>query len=304
MKERTSHRRAYLAGTSAALLAGVVGISLLFGGDQSGVVSGAGSDAPVEPVAAQDSPQSLPDMAEFSATLEEIELTLSERSAQLKDLENLIEIRRTELEQLEVLLAEKGIELQEIMAALRSADYAALVHLDEKMGAFGDAMDDPLRTTVQSGANDGGAEGPALSADVRKIGEIIHKARIEANPNAPSTTESMLVEILFEVGSSDLTIGGQTRAMVAAQAITEMQLQAVRIEAHSDTVGPSDVNDRLSVARAQAVARIFHQAGVPESAIQIVAMGEDPGGLPVATPDGTSEPLNRIVGVYPISLTN
>lgn len=316
MKQGTSRKLAYLANGGAAVCAVIIGTVLYINNTQSDDPSSTPADQQVAAAVASATPgteaaQVIADpatrseeLATRTRQLDEIELQISERSAELEDLENLIEDRRFQLKEIEATLAKKGIELDKVVSALRTADYQMLATLDEKMQDFMGSDADIVPAKLGPGAPGAGMPSATLNADIRKIGEIIQKARVDANPAANSATESLLVEIHFEVGSADLSIGGQTRAMAAAQVISEMSLQAIRIEAHSDTTGPAEVNTRLSAERAEAVARVFAEAGIPNSAIQIVAMGEDPEGLPVATPDGTPEPLNRTVGVYPIALTN
>ena len=83
-----------------------------------------------------------------------------------------------------------------------------------------------------------------------------------------------------------------------------MSTDDLTLEKLTDTVGAADANAALARARAEAVARVFTEAGLPADAIEIAALGEAPDTLPVVTPDGTAEPLNRSVGIYPVSLTN
>jgi outer membrane protein OmpA-like peptidoglycan-associated protein len=45
------------------------------------------------------------------------------------------------------------------------------------------------------------------------------------------------------------------------------------------------------------VAEALAAAGVPPEAITVAVHGEDPAGLPVPTPDGVPEPLNRCVEI-------
>jgi outer membrane protein OmpA-like peptidoglycan-associated protein len=56
---------------------------------------------------------------------------------------------------------------------------------------------------------------------------------------------------------------------------------------------------RLSRARAEAVAAVLVAAGVPADLIDVEAFGETEDMLPVPTPPGVSEPLNRCVGIFP-----
>ncbi|MEM8571158.1 MAG: OmpA family protein [Pseudomonadota bacterium] len=260
-----------------------------------------------------------------SKAVDELQSVIAERSKELAALDDLIAERQGELAGLEAMLAEKGLELRGIMDAIRTRNREMLDIIDNKIqkamapdaeAHLVTAAADPIaalesdKQTVVSAPEPGQNGAPdadfsiAFEADLRKIGEIVQQARLEANPDAAPTDNRLLVRIHFEIGSSDLTIGGQTQAMAAAQVLSGMPLHAVRLEAHTDTVGPADANARLAAERADAVARILSEAGIPQEAIETKAYGEDRTGLPVMTPDGTPEPLNRSVSVYPVALTN
>ena len=79
------------------------------------------------------------------------------------------------------------------------------------------------------------------------------------------------------------------------------RISAIRVTGHTDTTGPASVNLELSRARAQAVADLFVEAGLPRDRIEIAPMGETASVLPIPTDDGVSEPLNRCVGIFAVA---
>ncbi|WP_162683389.1 OmpA family protein [Rhodobacteraceae bacterium DSL-40] len=244
-------------------------------------------------------------IAEATLEVAALDTAVTERTAELDEIEALIAARQGELAGLEAALAEHGVALQQIMTALEDRDYATLTHLGERIAAGSEPEVPTPELVAATPGDDKETTGfGRYDADIAKIQEVIHEARVKANPDAIDTNDSLLMEIQFESGSATLTIGGQTRAMAAAQVMSEMDLDVIRIQAHTDTVGAADANAALARARAEAVARVFTEAGLPADAIEIAALGEAPDTLPVVTPDGTAEPLNRSVGIYPVSLTN
>ena len=64
---------------------------------------------------------------------------------------------------------------------------------------------------------------------------------------------------------------------------------------HSDTVGKPDLNEALSLKRAQAVAELLKGRGLKVDALTVESHGER--NLLVPTPDETPEPRNRRVEI-------
>jgi len=112
-----------------------------------------------------------------------------------------------------------------------------------------------------------------------------------------------LAEVLFERGSARLTAGAAERAAEAAAALVLLAPARIRLAGHSDTTGNVQSNLRLSLDRAEAVAAALVAAGVPRGQIDIEAHGQAPALLPVPTGPGVAEPLNRSVGIYPVTMT-
>lgn len=136
----------------------------------------------------------------------------------------------------------------------------------------------------------------------KRIGEGIQAeevSQIVATQSEPATpSNAPITEVHFELNSASLTPGALQRAHEAAARLQNMKFSKVRIAGHTDTTGPASRNQVLSNARAEAVADIFVQAGLPRQMIEIVGFGETHDMLPISTADGISEPLNRCVGIY------
>ena len=124
----------------------------------------------------------------------------------------------------------------------------------------------------------------------------------EAPQAAPApdaaTPDLALVQVHFETASARLTPGGRIRALAAATVLVERGPAAIRVTGHTDTTGPASINLELSRARAQAVADLLVEAGLPRDRIEVAPMGETASVLPIPTGDGVSEPLNRCAGIF------
>jgi outer membrane protein OmpA-like peptidoglycan-associated protein len=70
---------------------------------------------------------------------------------------------------------------------------------------------------------------------------------------------------------------------------------SIKISGHADATGSSQVNDRLSNARARAISGILIQKGVAASKIEVSSHGK--GNQLIPTADGVAEPRNRRVEV-------
>jgi outer membrane protein OmpA-like peptidoglycan-associated protein len=122
-------------------------------------------------------------------------------------------------------------------------------------------------------------------------------ARPAASNQAPSGP-SVNLTVNFANGSADLTPEAMATLDQLGRALSSSELASYRfrIEGHTDTVGPADMNKTLSERRAEAVVNyIVTKYGVQSSRLQAVGMGEQ--GLLVQTPPQTPEPRNRRVQV-------
>jgi outer membrane protein OmpA-like peptidoglycan-associated protein len=105
-----------------------------------------------------------------------------------------------------------------------------------------------------------------------------------------------IAEVHFDSGSAQLTPGGERRTLDAIARIRSMAPAKVRVVAFTDRVGDSAYNLVLSKERALSVAAVLERSGLPRAMVEVVGSGEE--GVPVPTPDGVPEPLNRSAGIF------
>ena len=105
-----------------------------------------------------------------------------------------------------------------------------------------------------------------------------------------------VAEVHFNSGSAQLTPGGERRTLDAIERIRSMEPAKVRVVAFTDRVGDSAYNLVLSKERALSVAAVLERTGLPREMVEVVGSGEE--GVPVPTPDGVPEPLNRSAGIF------
>ncbi len=113
---------------------------------------------------------------------------------------------------------------------------------------------------------------------------------IEAKPPLPET-----VVLNFERSGVRLVAESQRRMVELAARIRAWPAVELLVVGHTDTVGDGPFNERLGLARAQAVAAELASRGVNPLSLDLESRGERE--LLVDTPDETDEPRNRRVVV-------
>jgi OOP family OmpA-OmpF porin len=108
------------------------------------------------------------------------------------------------------------------------------------------------------------------------------------NPAAPPQVR---LPIYFEFGSASPTPEARALLEKVGEALQSSDLESFHfmVEGHTDDVGSDDYNERLSVARAHAVAAYLEGKGVSEARLRPTGKGES---SPVA-PNGTDEGRQR-----------
>lgn len=115
---------------------------------------------------------------------------------------------------------------------------------------------------------------------------------------AQQTDQGMVVSlsnVLFNTGKTTLQPGAHLELDRLASYLKDHPKQRVLIEGNTDSTGSADYNQKLSAARAQAVAQGLELRGVPQSQYRTIGLGE---AYPVASNDTSAgRQQNRRVDV-------
>lgn len=109
----------------------------------------------------------------------------------------------------------------------------------------------------------------------------------------PEPVETFI--LYFEAGTSNLTPESSPVPKQVLASIARHRSTDVRVYGHSDRVGTPEINQRLSMARAEAMRAILVDMGVAENIIRTSSHGE--GSPLVPTADEVPEPRNRRVEI-------
>jgi len=101
--------------------------------------------------------------------------------------------------------------------------------------------------------------------------------------------------VFFDWNSAVVGPSGREVIGLAAQAFKAGAPVTVQVTGFTDTSGSADYNQRLSERRANAVAAVLVQDGVPQTNLVVTGRGEND--LRVPTPNGVREPQNRRVEI-------
>jgi len=243
-------------------------------------------------------------VAERDAAFEDLTATIAARDARIADLSE-------ELESRGVAVAEADPLPVPDPASVPLADASKILGDDAEPSSGDDAAPDALLAALAPG------DMPAPMTQMQIFDQALAAAKpmsplppaagaatvtAEAPQAAPApdaaTPDLALVQVHFETASARLTPGGRIRALAAATVLVERGPAAIRVTGHTDTTGPASINLELSRARAQAVADLLVEAGLPRDRIEVAPMGETASVLPIPTGDGVSEPLNRCAGIF------
>jgi OmpA-OmpF porin, OOP family len=99
----------------------------------------------------------------------------------------------------------------------------------------------------------------------------------------------------FQIGGAALSPESHQTLLRIRRAAAQRAGAELIITGHTDTLGPADINDALSLVRAQQVRDMLVALGVAASQIETVGRGERE--LAIWTDDGIDESLNRRVEI-------
>ena len=126
----------------------------------------------------------------------------------------------------------------------------------------------------------------------------IEESRIQRDFNAvlaarPQPPQSFL--LYFETGCAQLTAASQALIPQVVNVVKARTAPDVSIIGHTDNEGDAELNDKLGLTRAQAIAKLLTEAGLVTDSVSVESHGKR--NLLVPTPDNTAEPRNRRVEV-------
>ena len=101
--------------------------------------------------------------------------------------------------------------------------------------------------------------------------------------------------VQFEPNGNRLAAGADTVLAEMRTALAALPAAEVVITGHTDRVGSLEANDRLSLARAEAVRDLLVAGGLPRNATQVAGRGEREPVVPTA--DEVAEARNRRVEI-------
>ncbi len=101
--------------------------------------------------------------------------------------------------------------------------------------------------------------------------------------------------VQFEPNGNRLAAGADAVLAEMRAALALLPAPEVVVTGHTDRMGAVEANDRLSLARAEAVREILVAAGVPAAAITVAGRGEREPAVPTA--DEVAEARNRRVEI-------
>jgi outer membrane protein OmpA-like peptidoglycan-associated protein len=101
--------------------------------------------------------------------------------------------------------------------------------------------------------------------------------------------------LYFASGGAHLTPESQAQLSQIVESAARRTTVDISVIGHSDTVGKAELNEALSLKRAQTVAELIQAKGLKVDALTIASHGKR--NLLVPTPDETPEPRNRRVEI-------
>jgi outer membrane protein OmpA-like peptidoglycan-associated protein len=154
----------------------------------------------------------------------------------------------------------------------------------------------PQADAVQPAAPSPSAASPAAQGNL--TGQVSSLSSAVSGLNVRVTDTATIVDLpadtLFAFDKADLTPDAKGQLGKAAELIRAAPPGAIRVVGHTDSKGDDAYNQRLSEARARAVADWFgQQVGVRQRPFDVVGMGEGAPIAPNETADGKDDPIGR-----------
>jgi len=132
------------------------------------------------------------------------------------------------------------------------------------------------------------APGEARAVALRSLG---------FEPQKAEWTLNLGVKLLFDTDADSLSSDGRDALRNVARTLRELGIDHLRVEGHTDTVGSSAYNQKLSQRRAESVARELARAGLSDDAIERVGLAHRKPVADNATAEGRAQNRRVVITV-------
>ena len=145
------------------------------------------------------------------------------------------------------------------------------------------------------GAVLGGIAGNRIGAYMDRQEQALQNAVASSEAASVRRQQDVLVttfksELMFDFDSATIKPGGMNEIARVAKVLNQYPQTLLRVEGHTDQVGPEDYNQRLSERRAEAVKNALIQQNVDPRRISAIGYGE-------SQPISSSDAVNRRVEI-------
>lgn len=162
------------------------------------------------------------------------------------------------------------------------------VAIGSALGALSGGIVGSELDSQQAGIDDRKAKLEAQDREIAENRRILAELRAKG-VDARATDRGVVInlpDVLFAFDSSRLTPSAEDTVRDIAQTLEGKGLsRSIAIEGHTDSVGSSSYNERLSEDRAQSVARQLSMEGISRSKLAVRGFGES---QPIASNDSES----------------
>lgn len=134
-----------------------------------------------------------------------------------------------------------------------------------------------------------GDDAKPVAVDAKQVDQIFGTT-LAARPIPPKN-----YTLYFLPDSNDLVPESRAAFEAVFADVARRKASEIVVTGHTDTMGSLDYNDKLSLARARAVSKLFIDRGIPAAAV--IAVGRGQRELLVQTKDQVSEARNRRVEI-------
>ena len=168
--------------------------------------------------------------------------------------------------------------------------------VDQKAEAAGRAAAD-----ARTAATDARSAAEKAAATANAVG-----GRVDVVAADVAATRKLVYEVTLSEDQGNFRFGGRDLPDEAKARLDQMITQLktnpqnvfIEIEGHTDNVGPTELNERLGLERAEAVKRyLYAQHQVPLHKINVITYGEDKPVAPNNTRDGRAQNRRVVVKV-------